>query len=335
MASVRLPLAFITTFTSGIVTGFILKPFDVDDEEKSLIEENKTSEKSSTSTSEIKVEKVDSIDDKLTNLINKFATNVSVLGAENFEAKQLALQIGKYGFPSYSNLRFHSSFCCSMDYVRSNPSWVAEFITLQDLQTENKPKRSTSFKVDKLTPKSFRAKSSDYLKSGYHRGHLGAAGNHIDSKQHMISTFNLCNVIPQNGKMNTGIWNKLEEFCRDLIKSKTYDDLIIISGPIYKPQFFINSSNITLLHDMNETIGKSDVHVPTHLFKVLLAHKRLNEKSQYDLYSFIIKNEAVEKKSKINEYSVDIKLIEKLTGLQFFAHKMDIIPIRYMHKSQF
>ena len=83
---------------------------------------------------------------------------------------------------------------------------------------------------------------------------------------------------------------------------------------------------------MNDTIGNTEVHVPTHLFKVLLAHKKLNDTSQYHLYAFMIKNKQIKHKTieEIANYSVDLRTIEKLTGLQFFAEKMDAIPIKPM-----
>ena len=158
MIGARVPLAIITAFGSGLFIGF---HSNVPDEEITDIEvtpkvsnntqvstidnisvtqqrqialpqqqqknENKKSRKDIIKHS--KIAKDSNHDGQLLNLINKFSTNRSISNAENSDAKELTLKIIEYGLPSYSNLCFYSSYCCSLDYIRSTPSWVAEYIT--------------------------------------------------------------------------------------------------------------------------------------------------------------------------------------------------------------
>ena len=99
--------------------------------------------------------------------------------------------------------------------------------TLPDDSLGNRP----TFKEEKSTPKLFRAKPDDYLKSGYDRGHLAPAADAAYSKSKWLSTFNFANVVPQIPQMNQGIWRILESYVANLIKQK-YDDCIIITGPV-------------------------------------------------------------------------------------------------------
>merc|ERR1711884_875372 len=59
-----------------------------------------------------------------------------------------------------------------------------------------------------------------------------------------------------------------------------------------------------------DTIGKSQVHVPTHLYKVILAerenyHAREDEMDQYQMACFMMPNEAIAKKKPLIDYLMD------------------------------
>jgi len=49
----------------------------------------------------------------------------------------------------------------------------------------------------------------------------------------MNDTFLLSNIVPQDIDNNCGFWNRLEMYCREL--TKRFDDVHIISGPLFLP----------------------------------------------------------------------------------------------------
>lgn len=48
-------------------------------------------------------------------------------------SQSLALNIGKYGFPSYENLRFYKSYISANNYSKRIPNWVAEYLVPSNL----------------------------------------------------------------------------------------------------------------------------------------------------------------------------------------------------------
>lgn len=48
----------------------------------------------------------------------------------------------------------------------------------------------------------------------------------------MDDTFYLSNIVPQNIDNNSGFWNRLETYCRDL--TEQFDKVHVISGPLYQ-----------------------------------------------------------------------------------------------------
>jgi len=166
-----------------------------------------------------------------------------VLANSTSIAKNKALQIGRFGFPSYHNLRFYDSFCASIDYRTKCPSWTGELINNEDL-TENPEvdrKNCPSFSECKDVPLKFRSLLQDYKRSGYSRGHLAPAGDYNACQKDKDLTFQLSgNVVPQEMSMNGCDWLRVERFVKQLIKSTDNDieQCWIFTGPVYKPTFW-------------------------------------------------------------------------------------------------
>lgn len=58
-----------------------------------------------------------------------------------------------------------------------------------------------------------------------------------------------------------------------------------------------------------------NVAVPTHFFKILLLIKDGN----YFSGSFVLPNQAISRSVLLSQFQVDLKAIEKASGLQFFS----------------
>jgi endonuclease G len=108
---------------------------------------------------------------------------------------------------------------------------------------------------------------------------------------------------PQNGSLNSGLWNKIERDCRKW--AKKYGDVYIVCGPI-------------LLNKDHETIGLNKVVVPEAFFKVVL---RMNPKPA--AIGFVIRNN--EGKKKRDQFVNTVDDVERITGYDFFPALPDDI----------
>ncbi|WKC57965.1 DNA/RNA non-specific endonuclease [Borrelia sp. P9F1] len=194
----------------------------------------------------------------------------------------------------------------SLGYAESarQAEWVAYYLKREmvelalTLLKEKKIKRINKFFEDKDI-KGINPKLTDYLKSGYDRGHIVSSADMSFSEDAMKDTYFLSNISPQTREFNSGIWLKLEKLVREwtLLKGKVY---IISAGILTENKGFI---------------GKNKVLVPKNFYKIVLS---LNSDDSYDIVSFIIPNE---KASDLNlrNYVVSVYSIEEKTSIDFFA----------------
>lgn len=92
------------------------------------------------------------------------------------------------------------------------PVYIAWDVSRDDIGSV-KREPSMPFRTDpRLGPDAVR--SSDYSRSGYHRGHMVPAADRSSSLAAMQETFVMTNVCPQLPALNTGAWRKMENYER-------------------------------------------------------------------------------------------------------------------------
>ncbi|KAJ3326313.1 nuclease [Boothiomyces sp. JEL0866] len=225
-----------------------------------------------------------------------------------------AKSILKYGFPGpISDLIYREAYVTSYNRQTRNPNWAAEIISTENAH----PDRSKShFKEDKSVPTKFRVKLSDYLKSGFDRGHLVPAADVKQSQEALDETFYLTNMSPQAIAFNRGYWAYFEAFCRSL--SSKFDDVHVITGPLFLPKVKDGKKMVEY-----QVIGDSDVAVPTHFFKVILGV----ENGSFYLSSFVLPNQSIDSNEPLTNFIVPLDSIERASGLEFFQdikRKLDL-----------
>ena len=146
-----------------------------------------------------------------------------------------------------------------------------------------------------------------YKKSGYDRGHMAPAGDFRNSKEKMQDTFYLSNIAPQCPQLNRGYWLKLEKHVRQL--AKDHGRVFVITGPVFVP---IQKGNKRFVS--YEVIGKNDIGVPTHFFKVIRAK---NSNGALLQEAYLIPNQQVDQKRSLSEFEVSIEKLERISGLIF------------------
>lgn len=74
-------------------------------------------------------------------------------------------------------------------------------------------RQAMAFRSDPRCPRP-RVSSSDYIRSGYQRGHMCPAADRVYSQKAIKETFLLSNIAPQVPHLNMGAWKNAEETAR-------------------------------------------------------------------------------------------------------------------------
>lgn len=192
-------------------------------------------------------------------------------------------------------------YTVSYNKDRRVPNWVAWHLTAAHLKGSVK-RSDASFHEDEEVPMP-RAIDSDYVRSGYDRGHMCPAGDNKWSAKAMDESFLFTNVCPQAPQLNRGDWNEMEQACRKWAKEN--GDIYIVCGPIFYKK-------------RAKTIGKNKVAVPDAFFKVVLTMKG-NPKA----IGFIYKNGDGNRPK--GDYANSVDEVERITGIDFFPSLPDKI----------
>jgi len=197
-----------------------------------------------------------------------------------------------------SDLVRHTYYTLSYNEKYEQANWV--YYSLTDSMVLNGgEERSNQFKIDPLVPTGS-AKSSDYTKSGYDRGHLCPAGDMGFNPKAMFESFMMSNISPQKPDFNRGIWKELETSVRGWAKKD--HKIIVVTGPVFK--------------DSKGTIGKDNVLVPGYFFKLIL-----DATDEPKMIAFLFPNEKSDRP--IKDFAVPADEVEKLTGFDFFSQLPD------------
>ncbi len=183
-----------------------------------------------------------------------------------------------------------------------NAAWVYEHLTRDSLEIKNASRKQCHFKSDVSLPKHIRSSVDDYRGSGYQLGHLCPFADCRSSPNAAEETFILSNISPQTPALNQGVWKKLEEYLRDLVKK--YPSLHIITLPLYLPKDRCVSYAI---------LGTNNVAVPTHFCKVVFAEK---EKG-IDVFAYILPNSMIPNNLPLDHFKTTLEEVEKVSGVIF------------------
>lgn len=134
------------------------------------------------------------------------------------------------------------------------PVYIAWDVTRDDIGSV-KREPSMPFRADpRLGPDAVR--STDYSRSGYHRGHMVPAADRSSSLAAMQETFIMSNVCPQLPALNTGAWKRMENYER--VCALRLGRVHIRVAPIFT-------------HEDTDRIANGHVAVPHGYIKVIYA----------------------------------------------------------------
>jgi endonuclease G len=189
------------------------------------------------------------------------------------------------------------------------PNWVSWRLHETDL---GKAVRGP-FEPDPLLPKGFaRVTSHVYDGSGFDRGHMCPAQDRSSHQADMDATFYTTNIVPQSPHSNQHAWERLESYCRDLVKHGHV--LYIAAGP--------HGVGGVGKNGREEEIGKGrlEVTVPAKLWKVILVlpNEDAEPSKRTRVIAVIMPNDQ-SVGDDWAKYRVSVRDVEKLTGYKFFA----------------
>ncbi|GAB1294810.1 Nuclease EXOG, mitochondrial [Apodemus speciosus] len=208
----------------------------------------------------------------------------------------------QFGFPlTGTETRRYTNHALSYDQAKRVPRWVLEHIS-KDKIVGDADRKHCKFKPDPTVPLAFSALNEDYIGSGW---------------EAMAETFYLSNIVPQNFDNNSGYWNRIEMYCREL--TERFEDVWIVSGPLTLPHTR-NDGTKTVSYQVpgHSVIGEDNVAVPSHLYKVILARRSPESTEPLALGAFVVPNKAIGFQSQLTEFQVSLHDLEKMSGLVFF-----------------
>jgi endonuclease G len=217
-------------------------------------------------------------------------------------------------------------YALSYNGAKGTPNWVSWCLKQDDLgdlvRDERFQQGPLSFRPDPelnhLRAKGFQqVRPSDYVGSGFDRGHMCPFGDRTGSEEAAASTFLMTNMIPQSPHCNQRAWADLEDYCRDLARKKR-KTLYIISGP--------EGEGGEGKMGPAKVIGRgAKVTVPASCWKVVLVLD--NGRGDADDLGRVKRDSRVFAAVMPNDQSVghgwakyrtSVKEVEKLTGYNFF-----------------
>ncbi|KAI9318008.1 hypothetical protein BX666DRAFT_1933827 [Dichotomocladium elegans] len=233
----------------------------------------------------------------------------------SLDAIEKAKTILPFGFPGPVNdLLYRNAYVVSYNRRDRNPNWVAEHLTAASLKRQEGVERGNStFVEDKAIPEKFRARLSDYYRSGFDRGHMVPAADVKFDQTAMNETFIMSNIAPQVGEgFNRDYWAHVETFCRSL--TQKFEDVYVFTGPLYLPHQEADGK----FYVKYQVIGNPpNVAVPTHFYKVIMTR---NKQGHYHSAAFVLPNAVIPDSTPLEAFRVPVDAVERGAGLTFFDH---------------
>lgn len=148
-------------------------------------------------------------------------------------------------------------------------------------------------------PKTIQSELSDYKDSGFAIGRLLMG----PGKEYASATS------PQVPQFNKVYWAKFENHARELVKKLNLNRVAFFTGPLYLPHDEKDGKKYVTY----QVIGKNDVAVPTHFFKVISA----GEGRDLQQWAYIVPNEPIDSHIPFDTFVTTVEKIEKVSGIIF------------------
>ena len=186
--------------------------------------------------------------------------------------------------------------------------------------TNRKPRETGDFAEypnDPELPQQYHFSADPYWNTGYDHGHIFPSADRAYSYNAAANrqTFYLTNMQPQAGGFNSYVWAEMEKQVRKWNSATLRDTLYIVKGGTID-----NADNII------KTIGsgKNRIPVPKYFYMAVLRYKKDTFNGGYQAMGFWIRHQS-NSNTNLAPYVVNIRELERLTGIDFFCNLPDNI----------
>ena len=250
--------------------------------------------------------------DKTVSAKNNSGKKTSARGAYTLEGANPEEEFWpEFDYDCTSQILRHTGCVISYNADYKVPNWVLYELTFAET-LGNIDRGNFDFDTDPDVPARQMAQLSDYKRSGYSRGHMAPAADLKWSVTSMAQSFYLSNVCPQDSKLNTGTWKKLETRVREWAERDSA--ITVVCGPIL-PRTAVEKGAMT-------TIGKGQVLVPEYFYKIVFAPFAAEPQA----IGFIMPNHKCH--TDLKRFVVTVDSIEARTGIDFFPVLPDDVEAR-------
>eukprot|EP01053_Blabericola_migrator_P009903 Blabericola_migrator_1__9902@NODE_5466_length_760_cov_85_506494_g3529_i0_p1_GENE_NODE_5466_length_760_cov_85_506494_g3529_i0NODE_5466_length_760_cov_85_506494_g3529_i0_p1_ORF_typecomplete_len230_score29_50Endonuclease_NS/PF01223_23/1_2e46Endonuclea_NS_2/PF13930_6/0_00012_NODE_5466_length_760_cov_85_506494_g3529_i059748 len=160
-----------------------------------------------------------------------------------------------------------TGFAVGYSMTKVTPLWVAQRI---DPNTRSRVTERPAFHKDHSVPFNSQSSISDFVGSGFDKGHLAPFEDMSFSIESAKDSMSLTNIVPQDPSHNQGIWKSLEAEVRRSARKET---VFVVSGPLFEDE---------------TRYLKRRIPIPSSLWKVMISPR--NE----TVATWVISNQPVE-----------------------------------------
>jgi endonuclease G len=203
-------------------------------------------------------------------------------------------------------------YALSYNSERGTANWVSWHLSGAE---QGNASRCNCFTADAALPDGmYRVQSSNYIGSGFDRGHICASDDRSRSPEDNAATFLMTNIAPQAPDLNQKCWRLLEEYARRLTEDGK--ELYVISG--------VYGEGGTGSKGPATRIGNGRITVPGHFWKIILVlPEGRDDLKRIDAVTEIIAVDMPNTQSAgrydWQSFRSTVAGIEKASGLRFFS----------------
>ncbi len=189
------------------------------------------------------------------------------------------------------------------------PLWVAYRL---DQAAVNPSRDRQAFKEDVggIPEPTCRSSLEDYRLSGFDRGHMAPHASMDTTLARTRDSYFLSNITPQKPAFNQQGWKLLEDYVRDVVGDR--DEIHVITGALYE--------------GINLTIGRGEVRIPSHFYKILY------DSETQEAVAFFMPHEPFDFEADIDDMVIHIDQIESFTGFGFLHLVTDAVEDEIEHR---
>jgi endonuclease G, mitochondrial len=161
----------------------------------------------------------------------------------------------------------------------------------------------------------YQVNPNDYTRSGFDRGHLVPAADRNHTTADSKAVFLMTNILPQSPDNNRGLWEKLESYCRALVRQGK--ELYIIAGGV--------GTGGGGEQGRKTAIARGKVAVPAAIWKIVVVLDRpglglagITDRTR--VIAVVIPNRQGIEQKDWREFSTSVDQIEALTKYDFLTH---------------